>query len=379
MKSATTIAAKLKKKRVVHTVAGVILSALLGMTMLTAVAHDHIADASGEEFFEKHIRPVLVAECYECHSGNVAANQTGLRVDLAVGLVTGGGSGPSIVKGKPEESLLIKAFKYESALRMPPGGKLPDETIARFEEWIRMGAPDTRTGDADATFGVRNIDWSSEKTHWSYQPVQQREIPIVRNEQWPRSNFDRFVLARLEQNEITPATDATAEVWLRRVYFDLIGLPPTAGELLDFSLDNSSSVRQNVVDRLLNSPRFGERWGRHWLDVARFGESTGKERNFVYLQAWRYRDYVIDSFNRDKPYDQFLREQIAGDLIPHKDDIEKNEHYIATGFLALNPKGLNDRNRESFLLDSRPLHWPTLIIRCHNCNRWKPSGSGHPW
>lgn len=302
------------------------------------------------EFFERHIRPVLEAQCVECHSDSIQA-KGGLRLDVAIGLQIGGQRGETLIPGRPEESLLIKALKQEGPVKMPPGDKLSDEEIARFEEWIRRGAPDPRTSGPETPFDPREIDWKTEGTHWAFQPPASQPLPEVQDPAWSRTDVDRFILARIEAAGLKPAADAPRTTWLRRVYLDLIGLPPSPGEVLDFELDNSAEVKEKVVDRLLSSPQFGERWGRHWLDVARYGESTGKERNFVYLQAWRYRDYVIDAFNADKPFDQFVREQVAGDLLPHGSEAEKDRHQIATGFLALNPKGINDRNRESFLLE----------------------------
>lgn len=331
--------------------------------------------AEDAEFFEKNIRPLLVTQCLECHSDSIQA-KGGFRLDVALGPHIGGQRGPSITGKSPEESLLISALKYENRPKMPPGGKLDDETIALFEEWIRRGAPDTRVGAKEAPFDPREIDWKGEGAHWAYQPLQAVSVPEVKAEDWAKTDIDRFVLSKLEEKELTPTADATLATWLRRVTLDLAGLPPTPGELLDFELDHSQAAKERIVDRLLSSPRFGERWGRHWLDVSRYGESTGKERNFVYLQAWRYRDYVIDSFNEDKPFNQFVKEQIAGDLLPHKDDVEKDRLTIATGFLALNPKGINDRNRESFLLEivdeqiesvSRGLMAVTVTCaRCHD-------------
>jgi len=307
-------------------------------------------DPAQVEFFERHIRPVLTSHCLECHSDSIQA-KGGLRLDIAMGPHLGGQRGQTLVVGKPEESLLIKALRHEGNLRMPPGNRLDDETINHFEDWIRQGAVDPRTSEPERPFAPRDIDWAGEGAHWAFQTPQAPAIPIPVDTGWAWSEIDRFIRANQETAAVRPNSDAPKATWLRRVTLDLSGLPPTPGELLDFELDNSPQARERVVDRLLDSPRFGERWARHWLDVSRYGESTGKERNFVYLQAWRYRDYVIDAFQRDLPYDQFLREQIAGDLLPHATPAERDRHQIATGFLALNPKGINDRNRESFLLE----------------------------
>jgi hypothetical protein len=186
---------------------------------------------------------------------------------------------------------------------------------------------------------------------WSFQTPRRAPLPSVKQADWPRTDLDHFILAKLEAQNLKPVADATRGVWLRRVYFDLIGLPPSPQEMDAFLKDESPKAREAVVDHLLASRQFGERWGRYWLDVARYAESTGKERNFTYPDAWRYRDYVIASFNADKPYDQFVREQIAGDLLASSNDAERNERLIATGFLALGPKGLNEKNREQFTMD----------------------------
>jgi hypothetical protein len=328
------------------------VQAVLALCVVVQGVHGVAGEVSPEDaqFFEEKIRPILAAQCFECHSDSIQA-KGGLRLDIAAGPRIGGQRGVSIVPGHPELSLLIKSLKYEGQVRMPPGAKLDDEEIADFEEWIRRGAPDPRQKAAEPLFAPRNIDWKEEGKLWSLQPLAKPAEPAVKDAAWSTSSLDKFVLAKLEEKGIAPAKDADKGAWLRRVYYDLTGLPPSVGELLDFELDNSPAAKEKVVDRLLASPRFGERWGRHWLDVARYAESTGKERNFVYLQAWRYRDYVIDSFNADKPFDQFVVEQVAGDLLPHKDDTERDLHQIATGFLAVNPKGINDRNRESFLLE----------------------------
>lgn len=305
-------------------------------------------DQAGIDHFEKHIRPVLVKQCYNCHSGNIRA-RGGLRLDTKQGVLNGGESGAAIIPGNVADSLLIQALKYQGH-EMPPAGKLPDEVIAKFEEWIQRGAPDPRNDEA-VLVARREIDFDEAKKFWAFQPVVTPAIPAVKDAAWPKTEIDRFILSRLEHAEIKPVKDASRATWLRRVSFDLIGLPPTPEQLQEFEQDTSDGARERVVDRLLESPQFGERWGRHWLDVARFAESTGKERNFVYAQAWRYRDYVIDSFNRDKPYDQFIREQIAGDLLPHTSPQQRNEQLIATGFLGIVPHGINERNREAFLLD----------------------------
>jgi hypothetical protein len=301
-------------------------------------------------FFEKNIRPVLVNKCYECHSLEAKKLKGGLLVDSRDGLRKGGDSGPAIVPGKPAESLLIQAIRHQDAdLAMPPKEKLPDSVVADFERWIAMGAPDPRAG-AVKIAGYK-VDPNSGRNHWSFQPPRKSGPPAVKNPAWPRSDIDRFILAGLEAKGLKPVADADRATLIRRVYFDLTGLPPAPEAVEAFVKDSDPKAFEKIVDQLLASPQFGERWGRHWLDVARYAESTGKERNLLYSEAWRYRDYVIASFNANKPYDRFVREQIAGDLLLAANDQQRLEHAVATGFLAIGTKSLNERNRLQFKLD----------------------------
>ncbi len=304
-----------------------------------------------EQFFEAKIRPVLVTHCGKCHASTAEKLRGGLRLDSREGLRLGGDSGPAIVPGQPDESLLLRAIRYrDEDLRMPPKGKLPDAVVADFEAWIRMGAPDPRTGPASTPAGRTSADLAKGREFWSFRPPKKSAPPSVKRTDWPRGDIDRFLLAALEARGLAPVADADRPRLLRRVTFDLIGLPPTPEELDAFLADDSPDAFAKVVDRLLASPRFGERWGRHWLDVARYAESSGKT-NFSYPQAWRYRDWAIASFNADKPYDRFVREQIAGDLLPAADDRERAEQIIATGFLALGSKAHDAENRGQFVLD----------------------------
>jgi len=269
------------------------------------------------DFFEKKIRPVLSEKCYKCHAENSEKIKGGLTLDTREGIRRGGDNGPAIVPGNQKESLLIDAIHYASKdFSMPPksaGGKLPDAVIQDFEKWVEMGAPDPRNGAAKL---VKKYDSERARSWWSFQAPAKAVAPAVKDTAWPRTDSDRYLLAALEAKGLKPVADADKLTLIRRVYFDLIGLPPTLPEIEAFEKDTSPTAFAKVVDRLLASPRFGERWGRHWLDVARYAESSGKEANFSYPHAWRYRDYVIAAFNQDKPYDQFVREQVAGDLLP---------------------------------------------------------------
>jgi hypothetical protein len=304
-----------------------------------------------EQFFEVKIRPVLVTHCGKCHASTAEKLRGGLRLDSRDGLRLGGDSGPAFVPGRPDESLLLRAIRYrDEELQMPPKGKLPDAVVADFEAWIRMGAPDPRTGPAPAPSGRPSTELTKAREFWSFRPPKKTALPSVKRTEWPRGKIDRFLLGALEARGLAPVADADRPRLLRRVTFDLIGLPPTPEELDAFLADDSPDAFAKVVDRLLASPRFGERWGRHWLDVARYAESSGKT-NFSYPQAWRYRDWAITSFNADKPYDQFVREEIAGDLLPAGDDRKRADQIIATGFLALGSKAHDAENRGQFVLD----------------------------
>jgi hypothetical protein len=304
-------------------------------------------------FFESKIRPVLADKCYKCHSTAEGAKvKGGLVLDSKEGARKGGDSGPAVVPGNTRRSLLLEAIRYSNKdLQMPPekeGGKLSDAIIRDFETWIAMGAPDPRSG---GTLAKKEYDGSRAKDHWAYQPPKKSPAPTVQNSAWPRGDVDRFVLAALESKGLAPVADADKLALVRRVYFDLIGLPPTFAEITSFVEDKSPDALAKVVDKLLASPQFGERWGRHWLDVARYGESSGKDVNVAFPHAWRYRDYVIAAFNADKPYDRFVQEQIAGDLLPARDARQTAEHAIATGFLALGTKSMNEQNPRQFWLD----------------------------
>ena len=313
-----------------------------------AIARAAAEDPAKVEFFEKRIRPILVDNCYSCHSATTNS-KGGLRVDDINGLLTGGASGPAISPGDPA-SLLLEAVKYEG-LKMPPKKRLSDKQIADLTKWIEDGAAWPKAVfHADAKYNEKYDKLKAE--HWAWQPLQKPAVPKVVNAGWPRTDIDRFVLAKLEENKLAPVGDAAKRDLVRRVTFDLAGLPPTVEDVNAFLADESPQAFEMVVDRLLASPAFGERWGRHWLDVARYGESTGSARNLPMPHAWRYRDYVIDSFNADKPYDQFLREQIAGDLLTAETSEQKTEQLIATGFLALGVKDVNQRFKVRYIMDN---------------------------
>src|SRR4051794_31195089 len=319
-----------------------------------ARAPEKVADrpmtADQVAFFEKKVRPVLVQQCYECHSAQAKKVRGGLLLDTREGTRRGGEQGPAVVPGDLEASLLVQAVRYtDENLQMPPKHRLPTEVVADLEQWVRSGAADPRDGKAVAR---SDVDIEKGRQFWAFQPPRAATPPAVQDAAWPRSDVDRFLMAAMEAREVRPVGDADRAAMLRRLSFDLTGLPPTPAEVEAFLADDSPGAVEKVVDRLLKSSAFGERWGRHWLDVARYAESTGPSRNIPYPHAWRYRDYVIDSVNADVPFDRLVREQVAGDLLPAGTDAERNRLLTATGFLALGPKDVNQRFKVRFLMDN---------------------------
>jgi hypothetical protein len=344
----------------------------------TLFAEDAKPSPESLEFFEKKVRPVLVNNCYNCHSAdNKAAG--GLRVDDRNGLLTGGGRGTAVVVGNPDESVLIRAvLKTDDKLKMPPDSQLSDEEIGDLKKWIADGAvwPGPEV-PFELTEANPRYD-EHRKSHWAWQPLQSPPVPEIQNKDWAKDDIDRFVLSQLEQKGLSPVADADRESLLRRVTFDLTGLPPAPAEIEAFLADESPSAYETVVERLLASPAFGERWGRHWLDVARYGESTGSARNLPFPHAWKYRDYVIDSLNKDKPYDRFIREQVAGDLLPSESDDQRKEQLIATGFLAIGVKDVNQRFKVRYVMDNIDEQIDTvtrsvlgLTVSCARCHDHK--------
>ena len=287
---------------------------------------------AGIAFFENRIRPLLVERCEECHGEK--KQKGGLRLDSREGWMRGGEAGPAIVPGDVASSVLVRALRHEDPeFRMPPERGLTAEQIADVERWIAAGAEDPRTG-AKAT----GMSVDEGRRHWAFQPLKDSPTPAVRDVVWPKGDIDRFVLARLEAEGMAPTPEASRETWIRRVTFDLIGLPPTPEETAAFVGDVGADAWERVADRLLASPRYGERWARHWLDLARYADTCGFHNDLDRAYAWRYRDYVIRSFNEDKPYGRFVAEQIAGDEVPWADE----ETLVATGFCRNGPS--NDDN-----------------------------------
>lgn len=322
----------------------------------SGIPYPRPATAEQLAFFEKKVRPILVDRCYNCHS-DAFKGAGGLRVDTGVGFFTGGNAGPAVSPGHPEQSLLVARLKSaDPAKRMPQESKLPlpAEQIEILETWIKDGAawPDEteKAPQAPDYLKRRYVDL---KVHWwAWQPVKNPAPPVVARKTWSQSPIDRFILARLEAKQLRPVADADPATLIRRVSFDLTGLQPSPADVSAFVKNHSPAAYALLVDRLLASPQFGERWGRHWLDLARYGESSGPSRNIPYPHAWRYRDYVIDAYNRDTPYNRFLQEQIAGDLLPASAGEERDRLNTATGFLALGPKDVNQRFKARYQMDN---------------------------
>jgi len=336
------------------------------------------------DFFEKEVRPILATRCYPCHGPAAAEPQAGLRLDSLAGMLEGGRSGPALLPGEPTRSLFILAINHDTFVQMPPKSKLPLDEIRALTRWVEMGAPwpnagtPVRAAKAPARVTGPAEFTEEELSHWAFQPVSNPAIPRVKDIDWPRSAVDHFVLAKLEQKGLSPARPADKRTLIRRAAIDLHGLPPTREEVSAFLADDSPRAFAKVVDRLLASPRYGERWGRHWLDVARYADSNGMDDNVVHADAWRYRDYVIRAFNVDKPYDQFVREQLAGDLITKWGDPNRAEGLIATGFLMLGPKMLGEDDPVKQKLDFADEQLATtarafmaLTLDCARCHDHK--------
>jgi hypothetical protein len=293
-------------------------------------------DTEAVTFFQQKVRPLLESRCFKCHSKNAKRLEGGLRLDARPLLLKGGDTGASAVPGKPTESLLIEAINYES-LEMPPQGKMPAGEITIFRKWVELGLPWAEDG---LTTDVTNEEFPLEarrKTHWAWQSIKDLAAPKVSQPDWPRSAADRFVLAKLDEHDLEPAADADRRTLIRRAYFDVIGLPPTPAQVQQFLDDKAPTPAafEKVVDQLLKSPHFGERWGRHWLDLARYAETLGHEFDYKLKYAHHYRDYVIRALNDDIPYDDFVTEHIAGDLLPNprrNAGDQTNESILGTGF-----------------------------------------------
>lgn len=317
------------------------------------------------DFFEKEVRPLLINRCYECHSTEKKV-KGGLALDTRNAILKGGDSGPGLVAGEPDQSKIIEAVRYlNHDLQMPPKSKLPDAEIKVLEKWVAIGAPDPRTGAVVSTDAKSRLEEG--RKHWAFQPLARVEPPTA----LARHPVDAFLIQALQDKGLSPAPAADKRTLIRRATFDLTGLPPTPEEVQAFLEDSSPSAFDRVIERLLASPHYGERWGRHWLDVARYADSNGLDENVTLGHAWRYRDYVVRAFNNDKPYNEFLIEQIAGDLLPRSEDA-----LTATGFLSLGAKVLAEPDVQKLEMDIIDEQIDTLgkaflgmtlgCVRCHD-------------
>ena len=294
--------------------------------------------AAGDDdlFFESKVRPVLIKRCYDCHSTE-KKTKGGLALDTRTGWQHGGDNGPAIIPGDLTKSLVIKAVRYlDKDFAMPPKSRLPADEVAILEEWVKRGAPDPRNGEtAKAAKPKRTINLDEGRKFWAFQPVANPAAPAVKDSAWPKDPVDRFLLAKIEAKGLKPAGDADRHTWIRRVSLDLTGLPASAEEVLAFAADKSDAAYAKVVDRLLASPTYGERWARHWLDLTGYADMIGTSNEVFAEHAWRYRDYLIQAFNQDKPFDQFIKEQLAGDLMPSSSPEQRASQLVATGFLMV--------------------------------------------
>jgi len=340
------------------------------------------ADAQAVKFFETKIRPLLFKHCYRCHGSK--KQESGLRLDHWAGIIRGGESGPAVVPGQPDESLIVVAVSYENEeLQMPPDAKLTAAQIASLKTWIERGAAHPDKTDTPQPETPR-LKWEQGRRHWAFQRPVAQKPPAVRDRDWPRNAIDHFVLAALEKQGLRPAPPADRLTLIRRATFDLTGLPPTLDEISEFVHDPAPNAFARLVDRLLDSPHYGERWGRHWLDVARYADSNGLDENIAHGNAWRYRDYVVAAFNGDKTYDRFVLEQLAGDALAQSGSgSPSHESLIATGFLSLGPKVLAEVDETKMEMDiideqidtiGRSLLGLTLgCARCHE-HKFDPIG-----
>jgi mono/diheme cytochrome c family protein len=307
-----------------------------------------VAPAAARDFFESRIRPLFIEHCQECHGNEV--QEGSLRLDHREGWATGGDSGPAIEPGDPASSLLMTAVRYEG-LEMPPRGKLSDVEIDALGEWIQRGAYDPRQAEpGDETESSESPPRPSAAEHWAYRPLVRLPTPPVQDQQWPINEVDRYIRAAQEAEGLTPVADATRTTLARRLAIDLWGVSLPPDEVQEFVADRRPDAYERLVDRLLAAPQFGERWGRHWLDVSRFGESVTL-RGFIYREAWRYRDYVLETFNRDVPFDRFVREQIAGDLLPAADLPDQQRQLVATTFLMLGNINYEEQDKQQLEMD----------------------------
>ena len=332
-----------------------IIAFTLSLFATTTLLGNEEFSAADLAFFETNIRPVLITHCQDCHSGDEPESR--FSVEFREGFLTGGKFGPAVKLGKPKESLLISAIKHDEFLKMPPKAKLSSAQVIDLTRWVEMGLPWPKEEAVVANIGQNSDAFHAEftdqqKNYWAFQIPQRPPLPAIKNRDWAQTPIDYFILAKLEEANLSPAAKADKRTLIRRATFDLTGLPPTPGEVSQFLDDDSPDAYSNLIDRLLSSPRYGERWGRHWLDVARYADSNGLDENLSYEFAYQYRDYVIRAMNQDKPYGEFIKEQIAGDLMPQPAGrLAAEDRLRATGFLAIGPKMLAEDDPVKMQMD----------------------------
>jgi hypothetical protein len=358
-----------------HVASGIAVAALGVVLVGAAAGEESVPGEAAIRLFREKIEPVLAAECYRCHSTGAKQVRGNLKLDSRAAMLAGGDTGPALVPGKADESLILQAIRHENGLEMPPKKpRLPAPVIADFERWIAMGAP--ALAPAASGPGTEAVGLDVARRHWAFQPIRKPSVPVVKDAGRVRTPIDAFVLSRLEKRGCTFAAPASRLEWIRRVTFDLTGLPPTPEEIEAYERDLATDAEADarLVDRLLSSPSYGERWAQHWLDIVRFAETEGYEYDRLVPDSWRFRDYVIASLNRDKPFDRFLTEQLAGDEIEPNDP----EYQVASIFHRLGPVRRNAGNPEIALSRNEVLTERTDIVgsavlgltigcaRCHN-------------
>ena len=361
----------MKKRFPINTIA--LVGGLLLAARPVAAQQEQPLSPQELEFFEARIRPALIEYCYDCHSAE-AKVKGGLQVDGKVAMLKGGASGPSIVPGSPSKSLFIKAIIYtDPDFQMPPDEKMPDNVVADFQEWVRMGAPDPRVGKAAAVL-KSEADREKARQHWGFQPIQKPPVPEPKTNirSWAKNEIDYFIQAKMEEKGMVPSIPADKLTLIRRAYFDLIGIPPTMEQVKNFMADDSPSAFEKVIDDLLNSEHYGERWGRYWLDVARYADTRGQQNNNNMmdnrlLHAWTYRDWVVNAINKDMPYDKFLQYQIAADMMP----TAKQEDLAALGLLSIYRAVNNKQEVIDDQIDVVTRGMMSLSVYCARCHDHK--------
>lgn len=330
--------------------AGLVLMAAASFSPLRGYADDAPQTSEdGIKFFEAKIRPLLIEKCGDCHGADTQEGE--LRLDSPAGFLAGGKSGPVIVPGKANESLLFFAINYKDvSLQMPPDGRLADAEVALLKEWIEKGAPHPKPEGEGSIMPRRGaIDFKEARNYWAFRPIQRPEIPVVEDAAWGRNAIDALLATGLKEKDLVPNPAVDRRTLIRRATYDLTGLPPTPEEVKNFLADTSPDAYEKLIDRLLASKHYGERWGRHWLDVVRYADSNGQDENQGFVDAWRFRNYVIEAFNDDMPFDRFILEQLAGDLIERQPG--DYSPLIATAFLALGPKVLAEKDEAKMEMD----------------------------